>query len=246
MVAGGQAQSAHAQSYTDGTNGTGLTGTGDGTITFKGDDDSQVPSPEDPDTPVKPIEPDTPNPNDGDLKIVYVPNFNFGTHAKSVAGLTAYADQITVQDATTAENKTVAPFVTTKDMRTDRGKGWELTVTASTFKDKTSSHEIKGALVSLENAGYLGSTAAAPTVAGSSLSLEPGTAVKVASADASSTVADGNQGLGMYSLALGKSTAGDTTTTDGVKFTLPKNTAVNDATYSATFTWTITPVLPTP
>lgn len=229
IVAGGTTQTAHAQTYPD-----ALNGIGDGSIEFTGDDDSKVPSPEDPNTPVTP---DEPNSVDGDLKIVYVPNFNFGSHKKSVAGITAYAEQISLADPA---DKKVVPFVTTKDMRTERGKGWELTVNASTFKD-TTGHEIKGALVSLEGASYNGSTAATPTVAGSSLSLEPDTAVKVASADASSTVASGNQGVGMYSLALG--TAQDDGTTDGVKFTLPKNTAVNDGKYSATFQWTIVPAI---
>lgn len=227
------AQPANAQTYPD-----ALNGIGDGSITFSGDDDSQVPSPTDPDTPVTP---DKPNTNDGDLKIVYVPDFVFGSHAKSVAGVSAYAQLISLASPAT---KTV-PFVTTKDLRTERGKGWELAVKASTFKD-ANSHEIKGAVVSLEGAGYATDTAANgqgvfPKVAAQSIALEPNSSVKVASADASSTVANGNQGIGMYSLALG--TAQSDGTTNGVKFTLPKNTAVNDGTYTATFQWTIAPVL---
>lgn len=228
VVAGGTAQTAQAQTYPD-----ALNGIGNGSIEFTGDDDSKVPSPTDPDTPVTPVNPNT---NNGDLKIVYVPDFAFGSHKKSVAGITAYAKQISLADPASD----TVPFVTTKDMRTERGKGWELTVNASTFKDSTG-HEIKGALVSLEGAAYKNATVTAPTVASQSISLEPSTSVKVASADASSTVADGNQGVGMYSLALG--TAQDDGTTNGVKFTLPKNTAVNDGTYTATFQWTIAPVL---
>jgi len=228
MAAGFNAQPVNAQSYTDAINGTG-----DGSISFSGDDDSQVPNPTDPDTPVKPVNPNT---NDGDLKLVYVPDFAFGSHKKSVAGITAYAQMIDLADPATKS----VPFVTTKDMRTERGKGWALTVNASTFKD-ASNHEIKGAVVSLEGAKYTAATATSPKVASNSIALEPNTSVTVASADASSTVADGNQGIGMYSLALG--TEQSDGTTDGVKFTLPKSTAVNDGQYTATFQWTLAPVL---
>lgn len=220
----------------DGTEGTGI-----GSIKIAGDDDSVVPKPDEPDTPVTP---DNPNTNQGDLKIVYVPNFNFGEHRKQVAGITALASPITVtNEAGTKEP--VVPFVTTKDMRTNRTKGWTLTCTSSVFTEDTTPapatpKTIKGAYVSLEKASYYGTDETNPVVANESIKLEPSVAVLVSSAD---TTKNENQGFAMHSLALGTLSADQKSVTDGATFHLPANTAVDDGKYTANFVWTIAPTI---
>lgn len=227
---------ANEQQYSE----DGTTGTGIGSIKIAGDDDSVVPKPDEPDTPVTP---DNPNTNPGDLKIVYVPNFDFGTHKKQVAGITALANPITVtNEAGTKEP--VVPFVTTKDMRTDRTKGWTLTCTSSVFTDATTApatpKTIKGAYVSLEKASYYGTDVTNPVVANESIKLEPNSAVPVSSAD---TTKNENQGFAMHSLSLGTLSADQKSVTDGATFHLPANTAVDDGTYTANFVWTIAPTI---
>lgn len=229
-------EKSNAAEYTDALNAVGT-----GTITFDGDDDSLVPDPDDPDTP---INPGPVNPAEADLKIVYVSDFSFGIHKKNISGLTAHA-----AGAVMADNTTRVPFITTKDMRVDRSTGWTLSCTASKFKSTdTTAHVIDGASVTLDGAKYTGNESNAtgtayPVVSGSKIVLTPETSVKVASAD-STQGTSGNQGLGMYSLSLGSTTT-DTQGSPvyGVDFILPANTPVNDATYNASFTWTLSPSL---
>jgi len=241
VTLGGQSANA-AETYPDYTDA--LNATGQGSITFSGDDDNVVPSPDDPDIPV---EPDKPNPHKGDLKIVYVPNFEFGTHKKNTYGMTAQSQLIKVTNAEGNKVETV-PFVTTKDMRSDRGTGWVLSCTAGAFTHSTDSTKtIPAAYVSLDKAHYVGNETNAvdtllPTVANKdSINLVTGQATPVSTA----TVANNpGQGLGMYSLAFGTKVAGEegtAATTDGVTFHLPANTVVDDATYTADFVWTLAP-----
>jgi len=223
-----------AASYPD-----ALTANADGTITFEEEDDKVVPGPDDPDIPVVP---DDPNIKPGDFKIVYVPSFDFGTHKKAVSGVEAFAKAVTVKDITETNELQKVPFITTKDMRVDRGKGWQLSAEASKFSSGT--HTIEGAEIRLLDANYAKGTDTLnelnkPTVASNEIVLTPETAVPVASADTTSTV---NQGLGLYSLALGKN-IDSSGLTDGVKFSLPSNTAVNSSTYTSKIVWTLAPKL---
>lgn len=230
---GDSAKAATATTYPDALNANAT-----GNITFQEEEDDNVPSPVDPDSPVVPDDPLNPAP--GELKIVYASPFDFGTHKKSIYGLEAYAAGVSVTDSDAAKSKTI-PFVTTKDMRVDRGNGWTLSAKASKFTDGT--HVIDGAYMSLIGASYAtGDTTNAanrPSVASTSIDLAPGTSVPIASSDTSSNA---SQGLGLYSLALG-TTLDTNDLTDGVKFTLPINTAVNNTTYTSQIVWTIAPKL---
>lgn len=237
--------SANAQSYETDPDGTSRA-TATGTITFDGDDDSKVPNPEDPD---EPVTPDNPNPKPGDLKIMYVPNFDFGTQKKNSYGMEAMARTVKITKADQTEEQTI-PFVTTKDMRTDR-TGWTLSCTAREFTNKDdASKTIPSAYVTLEKAFYKGDTTnnagtgVHPKITNTaSIKLTNDVATTISSAEKS---VDG-QGTGLYSLGFGEvvestdQNSQPIKVTNGVKFHLPANVAVDDTTYTANFVWTLTP-----
>lgn len=245
-LAGGYSANAEQSYDVDGSGNSRATA--DGTITFSGDDDDTVPSPDNPEVPVKP---DKPNPEPGDLKIVYVPNFDFGTQKKNSYGVEAMAKTVEVTKEDSSKVQAI-PFVTTKDMRTDRGKGWVLSCKAGTFTNKdNASKTIPSAYVTLDKAHYAGDTSSNagtgvyPLVSNTtSIKLATGTTTEVASA---STTKNAGQGLGLYSLGFGEATTAldannqSVSVSDGVKFHLPANTAVDDTTYTANFVWTLTP-----
>ncbi|MGX7245956.1 WxL domain-containing protein [Enterococcus quebecensis] len=232
-------------------------GVSNGNISFTDDGSNNIPDPENPEKPTNPVNPTDPtnpdnpggNKNPGDLKLVVVPDLDFGSNQKSSAKMTAKAKVVPAWD----ENKKPvyrAPWITTHDMRTNRGTGWTVSVTASefTFTDE-STKKISGGEIVFTNANYEGTSTAKPTIhskaaatdVANGLVLTPGTEVSVASSDAST-----GQGLGDFSLALGSNSNNTHTkdsVTDGVTFRMPAKTAVETGTYQAQLNWELKPTL---
>lgn len=246
-IAGLGTMKADAATYPDATHATS-----NGKITFTDDGTNIIPDPEKPVDPINPVDPTDPtkpddgNKNPGDLKLVVVPDLDFGSHQKTAAAFTAQAKSVA---AFKDGNKVYrAPWVTTHDMRTDRGTGWTLSVTSGEFALSTdATKKANGAEIVFTNANYadpdagvpaISSKASQATLAGG-LALTPGTEVSVANASTAT-----NQGVGDYSLALG--TPSNTTadgTTNGVTFRMPAKTAVETGTYQTTLNWELKPTL---
>lgn len=212
---------------------------GEGEIGFtKGD--IEVVDPTDPTNPVEPVEPV--NPNSGDLAIQYVSDFQFGSHQKSVNALSVNAGVDHVKELQNGGKDKIVPlYVSTMDMRTERGTGWTLSVTSSEFKSNKG-HVIDGGEVTLSHAAYANADNFSPSVESTIASdngqaLTPGTPFKIAGADAAE-----KQGIGSYSLAFGKLNDEKAETT-GVTFNMPAKTVVDTKIYKATFNWNLSPTL---
>lgn len=243
---------ADAATYPDATKGVS-----NGNITFTDDGSNNISDPENPDKPTNPVDPKDPenpdkegdNKNPGDLKLVVVPDLDFGSKQKTSAAVTAKAKVVAAWD----ENKAKiyrAPWVTTHDMRTERGTVWTVSVTYSQFSlTGDATKKINGAEIVFTNANYEGTSKTKPTIhskavgsdVASGLVLTPGTEVSIASSDASK-----GQGVGDFSLALGTNSKGTNTKdslTDGVTFRMPANTAVETGKYQAELNWELKPTL---
>lgn len=234
----GTGTASFAATYQDDLNAKGT-----GVIEFEEGDEPGIVDPTDPTNPVDPIDPV--NPATGDLRIQYVSDFDFGKQKRNLNGLKVNSNLVEVKEKPAAEGEEgklikVVPFVSTLDLRAERNTGWNLTVKASQFEtaDKVA---IKGGEVTLSNANYAGTDNHKPVVGTEfskkeGVALIPGTQFEIASADASK-----EQGIGSYSLALGKEKDG---LTDGVTFSMPaKSTVKLDTKYTATFDWKLTPTL---
>ncbi|MGX7149325.1 WxL domain-containing protein [Enterococcus ureasiticus] len=251
-IVGVGALNADAATYPEATKGVS-----NGNITFTDDGSNNIPDPENPDKPTNPVDPTDPenpdkpggNNNPGDLKLVVVPDIDFGSKQKTSAAVTANAKVVAAWD----ENKTKvyrAPWITTHDMRTERGTGWTVSVTSSQFSlvgDTTK--KIEGAEIVFTNANYEGTSTTKPTInskaagtdVANGLVLTPGTEVSIANSDSAK-----GQGVGDYSLALGTNSKGTNTKdslTDGVTFRMPANTAVETGKYQAVLNWELKPTL---
>lgn len=220
---------ASAQTY-----GTATKGQGEGSIKFE-HGDAEIMSPEDNKTIVEPI--GEINLAKDDLVLQYVSNFNFGNQKTTTEAKSYNAKLDTVKKANV--DTKVVPFVSTKDLRTDRKAGWTLNVTPSKFTTGTGANEVelKGVEMVILNSLYNGTPIAPSTnpkvVTNASnttgVKLIPGSPIQIAS----STKAT-DEGLGSYSLALGD-VSGETTT--GVKLNVPANTAMKTETYKAILDW---------
>lgn len=239
---GGNVQQAFATDYSSATEAQS-----EGKIEFE-DADNTILDPSNPEVEVVPSLPA--NTNKGDLVLQYVSDFDFGKHQKTLNEFTTFAlpDTVTGTADETNTKYNVPLFVSTKDMRTDRGNGWTLSVTASNFysvanadESYSGGTELKGGEVVFTNANYSQSDEfspiindkAASTDLANGLVLTPNQELVVANADASK-----NQGLGSYSLALGNLVDDNgSQKVNGVTFRMPAKTAVDTAEYQATFDW---------
>ncbi|EOI03058.1 hypothetical protein UAY_00805 [Enterococcus moraviensis ATCC BAA-383] len=251
-IVGIGALNADAATYPEATKGVS-----NGNISFTDDGSNNIPDPENPEKPTNPVDPTDPdnpdkpggNENPGDLKLVVVPDFDFGSQQKSSGEVTANAKVVAAWD----ESKTKiyrAPWITTHDMRTERGTGWTVSVTSSQFSlTGDANKKINGAEIVFTNANYEGSSTTKPTIHSKAvgtdvttgLVLTPGTEVSIANSDASK-----GQGVGDYSLALGTNSKGaykEDSVTDGVTFRMPANTAVETGKYQAELNWELKPTL---
>lgn len=200
-----------------------------GEVVFEKDTDPT--NPVDPTDPTNPIDPTDPtNPNPGELSLVYVSKFNFGTQKADGKKTTAYAKADTVNDGEGV--KAIVPFVATKDVRGTERKGWSLTVKQNDgFKD-SKGNELTGAEITLSGTKYVES-AGAPTVSSDKLVIS-NQAKELISADAKA-------GVGNWSAAFGELTeVNDEQVTKGITLTVPSNTAKNADAYSTTLTWELT------
>lgn len=205
----------------------------------------------DPEDPKVIIDPVNPNENKGDLVLQYVSNFDFGIHERT----SQYFETLALPDRL-KNSELVVPFVSTKDLRTNRQGGWELSVTSGKFKSVTDGtyvggQELNGAEIVLTNAVYNGpeSSDLKPEVAqkaketnvSQGLALTPGSPVVVARAIEDET-SNKKQGIGSYSLALGKVTdINGKKLTSGVTFRKPEKLNVDEAQYVAILEWELTP-----
>lgn len=133
-------------------------------------------------------------------------------------------------DLSSLDIRETIPFISTMDMRTERGNGWEMTAQAAPFKLHGTEVELKGAEIRLANSFYAKSDANAPkvedaaaakvpffkvdkgmdmkdynahmTALDTSASISSGSATKIASAGV-------DQGVGGYTLALGDNLQND-------------------------------------
>lgn len=253
-IVGIGALNADAATYEDATKAAT-----NGNISFTDDGTNNIPDPENPDKPTNPVDPTDPNnpdkpggnENPGDLKLVVVPDFDFGSQKKSSGEVTANAKVVAAWD----ENKNKvyrAPWITTHDMRTERDTGWTVSVTSGQFTLTGAGNQnkvINGGEIVLTNTNYEGSSTTKPTIhpkavgkdIATGLVLTPGTEVSIASSDSS-----GAQGIGDYSLALGTNGNGTykaDSVTDGVTFRMPAKTAVETGEYQAVLNWELKPIL---
>lgn len=264
LVLGGMQTVSYAATYQDATHAKS-----NGKIKFV-EGKPEIVDPNNPDKPVIPVDPKDPtnpnpenppvNPNKGDLMIQYVSDFDFGVHKKTVRGMTVNAkadrvfDEITEigPESPTRNSREVVPFVSTLDTRTDREGGWSLRVSASEFTSEDK--KIKGAEVIFSNVNYASPTEKTPVVfdsatkenflEGLKLTTNPQT---IATA---STASNEDQGMGSYSIALGSKlvdqTDGDEdaktyNVSNGVTFSMPKDTSVSAVEYHATINWELVP-----
>ncbi|MEG2708372.1 MAG: WxL domain-containing protein, partial [Vagococcus sp.] len=216
---------------------------GYGEISF-GKGDTVVVDPIIPDVPVDPGEV---NPSGDDLRIQYVSDFIFPQTKKSVNEVTSFAKGDSVDwinpDTGKKETKSSPLFISTVDMRTERGSGWTLSVKPSEFTSQKDQHVIEGGHVILSDAHYANSQKAQPIVNSdaankeSGLALKPGETFKIAGADSSK-----NEGQGSWSLAFGGQDKELKST--GVMFKMGPDTAVeSNVDYTATFVWNLSPNL---
>lgn len=206
-----------AQDYPDSTHAKT-----EGVVTFL-EDNSPI-EPTDPTDPEKPLEPTDPtNPNGAELMIVYASNFKFGDQEKTTTSWQAMADEM-------KDGSKVTPFVVTKDSRGTDRKGWSLTAELSKDFTDTKGNTLAGAELELSNMFYTDKVTGAPAVTGGAVVLN-NQAQEVAKADAT-------QGIGSWSLGLGELQSDDTT--NGVKLSVPLNSAKNTDTYTAEVTWELT------
>lgn len=218
-----------------------------GTIQFE-TGGPEIVDPEDPKVIVDPVDP---NPNKGELVLQYVSNFDFGNHERT----SKYFETPALPDKLKNDEE-VVPFVSTKDLRTDRQGGWELTVTSGKFKSVNNGtyvggQELNGAEIVLTNAVYNGTETdnfkpevnqkAKEATVIEGLALTPGSPVVVAKAF-DDTTSNKKQGVGSYSLALGKLVdKNGKKVTNGVTFRKPEKLNVDDAQYVAILDWELTP-----
>lgn len=240
VVTGAQASYVHAVEYEDALNAQST-----GEITFE-DADATIVDPNDPEKEVIPG--GESNASKGDLVLQYVSDFNFGKHKKTLNEFSTQAlpDTVVAANDDTNSSYNVPLFVSTKDMRTDRGNGWTLTVTASSFSSISDQKELKGGEVVLTNSFYkdvsgipqINSKAISNSL-DTGLALTPGQEVVIANADASK-----DQGLGSYSLSMG-SLVDDNgeEKVSGATFRMPAKTVVDSEKYQATFDWELKPEL---
>ncbi|OTP19983.1 WxL domain-containing protein [Enterococcus mundtii] len=192
-------------------------------VVLENDDNNHIPDPEDPD---KPVEPEVPvNPNPGQLKINYVSDFDFGNQKNTSQAVSINAELDTLFDANGEELHRV-PFIATEDLRGTERTGWELRVSQPTNFMDSNGNELAGATISLNNLHYTNEINT-PTVTNGELVInqEEQTIVR----------ADKTQGMGAWSLALGK--ANNEGKTDGVTLNIPANTTKNNTTYKTSIVW---------
>ncbi|MBE9909345.1 WxL domain-containing protein [Enterococcus casseliflavus] len=212
---------AQAVSYDSSTKATT-----EGTVTIVEDDNPEIVVP-DPEAPDNPLDPENPiNPNPGQLRINYISDFSFGSikNTSSAVTLSAQLDKLWAEDGSEVGR---VPFVTTEDLRGTSRQGWELRVSQpEQFKD-ADGNELQGASLSIGGLRYASESTAAPTV-------NPNTIVLNESEQAVAT-ASSTQGVGLWSLALGK--ANDDGGTDGVTLDIPANTVKNNTDYTSSIVW---------
>lgn len=211
-----------AQEYEDAT-----TARVDSAITFEKDEGPV--NPVDPEDPDNPIDPDNPNDIGGELMISYASNLSFGDQEKSGTSWNALADVVNNGE------KTVTPFVGTKDSRGSDRNGWVLTVKQDdAFKD-SENNELAGAELVFSNLFYAEQAGAPEAASGEvTVNTSPQEIAKASSA----------QGVGSWSVGLGK--LNEDGKTNGVTLRVPSTTAKNTGTYTTTVTWELTadPVAP--
>ncbi len=210
------------------------------TITFLKDNDTgTIIDPDNPDGGVNPVDPI--NPDGAELMISYASNLNFGLHkSKTGTNFNALADKVW-DDKVAQTTKEVTPFVATKDSRGATREGWVLTARQENEFIGENKQPLKGAELILSNLSYADLTGA-PTAAVNKIVLNK-EAKEVAKAE-------GNQGVGAWSLAMGQLDGtveqglGEdkvmSKTTNGITLSLPSNTVIDTQTYSATITWELT------
>lgn len=213
-----------------------------GTVAFT-EGDTTIKDPENPDE--KPsIDPEEPiNTNPGDLKIVYVSDFNFGSHKRTMEAMTLnpLPDKVRLSSDPNEPDKyyKVPSFVATSDVRTTR-TNWTLSVKASEFTSGTGNDKLtlNGAYVSLSNLAYKdGEDTLKPTPTTGVVPLNPGESKVVSTA----SQAGANRGIGSWSLAMGSlQGTGEEQKVNGVALNIPANTPKSVNTYTSTFEWTLT------
>lgn len=187
-------------------------------------------TPVDPENPDNPFTPDQPATNDnGPLSIDFISNFNFGTQEITTKDAVYNAALTSGTDSTGA--KTSKPnFVQVTD-NTGTSKGWSLNV-KQVAQLVNGTDSLQGAQISLSNLQAVSnsaSNATSPTVSGN-LTLTPGTAAKI-------TTADVNQGEGTWVTRFGKDA---TEGTNSVQLSVPGASVKKATTYTSTLDWTLT------
>lgn len=213
-------------------------------VTFLEDDETgNIVDPDDPDGGdedgnggVDPVDPT--NPNGAELMISYASNLNFGTQSKSATSWNALADKVWA-DAEHTGTKEVTPFVATKDSRGTSRQGWSLQAKQDdVFKDGNGT-ELVGAEINLSNLRYA-DLAGAPQIS-------EGEKITLGKEAQEISFAGENEGIGAWSLALGKLDGSveqgeeedkvTNQTTSGITLSVPSTSAKNTGTYSTTVTW---------
>lgn len=179
----------------------------------------------DPDNPGEEIEPEVPtNPHEGQLRINYISNFDFGK-IKNVSSEIVQQAQLDRLWSGESEVGRV-PFVATEDRRGSERLGWELQVSQPNQLIDASGHELQGATISLSGLRYSSSSASAPIANQNTITLS--------SAAQTVATADSTQGSGAWSMAMGTEDQGNT---NGVVLRIPANTTKNDTMYSTSIVW---------
>ncbi len=217
---------------------------GEGTITYKEDKGKEeVVDPEDPKKPVEPGDGGH-NEDEGALRVDFVSHLRFTEDAKITTNAgTFYANPTKVKPLTSGEGETPVygdpvergNFVQITDKRAlkeGKSAGWKLSAEL-TKQFTTGKSELKGATLD-----YV-----MPTVNSKSGTVDPADVVAKGfelskdGGGANVLTAAAEKGWGTYTVEYG--TAKDATMDKGVKLTVPANTPLEAAKYTAEITWTI-------
>jgi hypothetical protein len=197
-----------------------------GSVSFGADTDPTNPTdPTDPEKPINPVDPV--NPHGAELMLTYASDLKFGEQSKNNTDFHALADKITEEGV----EKELVPIVSVKDSRGTDRKGWVLTAKVDKDFVDSKGNPLKGAELSFSNMKFA-DHAGAP-LAGEDVTLS-NEAQTIASADS-------NNGIGVWSMALGELSGEEgSQTTSGVTLHVPTTSSKNTGGYNTTITYELT------
>jgi hypothetical protein len=206
--------------------------TTEGSITITPADPDQ-PEIVDPENPEKPIDPPNPNPNQGELKINFVANFDFGEIENTSFAINKNAQLVEVTSNGVPEKR--LPFLSVEDRRGADRQGWQLRATQTSNLKDEDGNELTGAEISIQNMRYH-TTENAPEI--------PNPKIVLNNTEQIITQANTSQGIGSWSMTFGEMQSDGTT--DGINLSIPANTLKTDKTYTTSIVWELVaePVTP--